>query len=113
MGEVVDFYLFDLYFDSAIYLEKGSTKQSFNSFNFGWDLTNTSNPSGSIAICLGNSKAKCPRLPVGLLNIASMLQINCINRMIPAKSSQGYILNFVEGYGKFLFLNKKKKKKID
>jgi hypothetical protein len=100
LGEQMEFYLFDVYFDSTVFLENGSTPKAFNSFNFGWDLSNTSNPTGSIPICLGNSKSKCPRMPLGLLNVAHMFQINCMNRVIPSKSKQGYIITFVEGYGK-------------
>eukprot|EP01091_Cochliopodium_minus_P009652 TRINITY_DN2419_c0_g1_i3.p1 TRINITY_DN2419_c0_g1~~TRINITY_DN2419_c0_g1_i3.p1 ORF type:complete len:108 (+),score=9.33 TRINITY_DN2419_c0_g1_i3:109-432(+) len=70
LGETVDMYLFDIYFDSKVYLVNQATKNiiPYNNFEFDWDIFNTSNPEGSIPICMGKSYYLCPRLPIGKLN---------------------------------------------
>jgi hypothetical protein len=101
VGEKINMDVLDIYFDQKLYMDDGNNLKAFTSYNFTWDILNTSNPPNSIPICMGKTSALCPRLPEGLLNLVGMFRIDCLNNaIINPFSSQGKIITYTEGYGK-------------
>ena len=97
VGEEVNMYILDLFFDNKIYLEKNSIISEYSSFNFSYDPYVAS----SIPICLGKVSSRCPKLPQALLNIAGILQLDCPsqNSFISSLPLPSKILPYVEGLG--------------
>eukprot|EP01091_Cochliopodium_minus_P008704 TRINITY_DN2013_c0_g4_i3.p1 TRINITY_DN2013_c0_g4~~TRINITY_DN2013_c0_g4_i3.p1 ORF type:complete len:1507 (-),score=272.92 TRINITY_DN2013_c0_g4_i3:302-4822(-) len=106
LNEEIDAYIFDLYFDSKIYLKNNSDTYSLSSFNFsftpfvGDPFFFYTDDNTSLALCLGKSDAFCAVLSDGQLNLAGIFELECSNNIkIKSLPIATNIITYNAGFG--------------
>ena len=105
VGEELDSYTIEIFFDGKIYLEKDGIRNMLKNFDFRFknEIGNPINfklPNNSLSLCLGKSNQMCSVLPKGLENLAGIFHLECGNgKSVKSIPNNGEIVNYVNGYG--------------
>ena len=102
IGEEIDLFIVDIYFDSKIYLkDRTGNITAFSSFDFNWsDDSGNSNPIRSTRVCMGTTSSLCLKFPLGLQNLVGMFSLECqSNILINNLPYDGFIVYPAYGIG--------------